>query len=442
MANRVSYGKLTDVIEAPDLIEIQTNSYKDFLQLGVPADQAQAGRPAGGLQGSLPDRELRREDRPGLHQVRHHRTQDEPGGVPPRGQSYAAPLYVTFRLKDGDEVREEDVYMGEVPLMTEQGSFVINGAERVVVSQLHRSPGICFEQNIHPNGTVLHSFRIIPDRGSWIEVQFDTSDNLHIYLDRTRRRRKFLASTFLRALGFDTDDDLAQPLLHARGPGPEGQPGGRGSGRRKRAARRGDRRQLQHRAGRKYEPLTKDLVKQMKAAGIDKVRVVNGDPPTDLQRQAAAQARVLRSPRYDLGRVGATRSTRSSAWPTSGIAHPREGRPDRGHQVPGQPAQGRGHGGRHRPPGQPPRAHVGELLANQCRVGLARTERLVKERMTIFDQSIDTMTPQKLINPKALSAVIRDFFGRSQLSQFMDQINPLAELTHKRRLSAPRARRS
>jgi DNA-directed RNA polymerase subunit beta len=124
------------------------------------------------------------------------------------GESYAAPLYVTFRLKDGDEVREEDVYMGEVPLMTEQGSFVINGAERVVVSQLHRSPGICFEQNLHPNGTMLYSFRIIPDRGSWVEVQFDTSDNLHIYLDRTRRRRKFLASTFLRALGFNTDDEL------------------------------------------------------------------------------------------------------------------------------------------------------------------------------------------------------------------------------------------
>jgi DNA-directed RNA polymerase subunit beta len=125
-----------------------------------------------------------------------------------KAASWAAPLYVTFRLKDANEVREEDVYMGEVPLMTEQGSFIVNGAERVVVSQLHRSPGICFEQNIHPNGTVLYSFRIIPDRGSWVEVQFDTSDYLHIYLDRTRRRRKFLASTFLRALGLDTDDDI------------------------------------------------------------------------------------------------------------------------------------------------------------------------------------------------------------------------------------------
>jgi DNA-directed RNA polymerase subunit beta len=215
MANRVSYGKLTDVIEAPDLIEIQTNSYKDFLQLGVPTTK----RKRVGLQAVFKE-VFPIESYDGkivLDFTKFDITEPKMNPVEclREGQSYAAPLYVTFRLKDGDEVREEDVYMGEVPLMTEQGSFVINGAERVVVSQLHRSPGICFEQNIHPNGTVLHSFRIIPDRGSWIEVQFDTSDNLHIYLDRTRRRRKFLASTFLRALGFDTDDDLAQPLLHA-----------------------------------------------------------------------------------------------------------------------------------------------------------------------------------------------------------------------------------
>ena len=118
------------------------------------------------------------------------------------GQTYSAPLYVTFRYKDEKSTKEEKVYMGEIPLMTPQGTFVINGAERVVVSQLHRSPGICFETSVHLNGKLLHGFRIIPDRGSWIEVQFDTSDLLYVYLDRRKRRRKFLATTFLRALRY------------------------------------------------------------------------------------------------------------------------------------------------------------------------------------------------------------------------------------------------
>ena len=124
------------------------------------------------------------------------------------GQTYSAPLYVTFRYKDEKSTKEEKVYMGEIPLMTPQGTFVINGAERVVVSQLHRSPGICFETSVHLNGKLLHGFRIIPDRGSWIEVQFDTSDLLYVYLDRRKRRRKFLATTFLRALGYPSDEDI------------------------------------------------------------------------------------------------------------------------------------------------------------------------------------------------------------------------------------------
>ena len=108
--------------------------------------------------------------------------------------------------------------MGEIPLMTPQGTFVINGAERVVVSQLHRSPGIAFESTHHPNGKVLYSFRIIPDRGSWLEVQFDTSDLLYVYLDRRKRRRKFLTTTFLRALGYGSDEDSHQAVLQHREP--------------------------------------------------------------------------------------------------------------------------------------------------------------------------------------------------------------------------------
>ena len=208
MAQRTNFGKLKDMVDPPDLIEIQTSSYRDFLQVDVPP----AKRKDVGLQGIFKEVfpiesydgqceidfvkfEIAEPKLRALERIRE-------------GASYAAPLYVSFRLREGKEVREEDVYMGEIPLITRQGTFIVNGAERVVVSQLHRSPGICYEQSVHANGTMLYSFRIIPDRGSWLEVQFDTSDLLYIYLDRTRRRRKFLAPTFLRALGFGTDDEL------------------------------------------------------------------------------------------------------------------------------------------------------------------------------------------------------------------------------------------
>ena len=136
------------------------------------------------------------------------------------GLTYGAPLYVTFLLKEeGKSAKEEKVFMGELPLMTPQGTFVINGAERVVVSQLHRSPGIAFEATQHPNGKMLHSFRVIPDRGSWYEAQFDTSDLLYVYLDRKKRRRKFLTTTFFRALSFlDVEGGTARARTTARRP--------------------------------------------------------------------------------------------------------------------------------------------------------------------------------------------------------------------------------
>ncbi len=472
MANRINYGKLTDIIEAPDLIEIQTNSYKDFLQLDAPATK----RKRVGLQAVF--REVfpieSYDGKVVLDFVKYEISEPKmkPVECIREGQSYSAPLYVTFRLKDGDEVREEDVYMGEVPLMTEQGSFIINGAERVVVSQLHRSPGICFEQNLHPNGTMLYSFRIIPDRGSWVEVQFDTSDNLHIYLDRTRRRRKFLASTFLRALGYDTDDDILSIFYTLEDLDLKGSPSDA---------------DLAHRVlredaidvssstvlARRYEPVTRELVKQMKAAGISTIRVVNvawdeglllksiqkdptrstedalkdiymklrpGDPPTTSNAKQLLKRVFFDPRRYDLGRVGRYKIQQKLGLPE--IPDTDEARVLRKEDLIAaikylvNLRKGEGtvddidHLGSRRV------RTVGELLENQCRVGLARTERLVKERMTIFDTNVEKLTPQKLINPKALSAVIRDFFGRSQLSQFMDQTNPLAELTHKRRLSA------
>jgi DNA-directed RNA polymerase beta subunit len=123
---------------------------------------------------------------------------------------------VTFALKDETGTKEERVYMGELPMMTRRGTFVINGAERVIVSQLHRSPGVCFETNLHLNGKILYGFRIIPDRGTWLEVQFDTNDLLYVYLDRRRRRRKFLATTFLRAIGLSHRRGHHQAILRHR----------------------------------------------------------------------------------------------------------------------------------------------------------------------------------------------------------------------------------
>ena len=383
-------------------------------------------------------------------------------------ESYTAALHVTFRLKNEEEVREETVFMGEVPLITAQGTFIINGAERVIVSQLHRSPGICFEQSVHANGTLLHSFRIIPDRGSWVEVQFDTSDMLNIYLDRKKRRRKFLATTFLRALGYGSDDELLKlfytfETIKVAQAKPE---------------------QLENRVVKanvvdadsqsilvaKFEPVTKDLLKQLHAAGIEKLEVVDvswddglllksmrkdtsdntddalkdiyhklrpGDPPTTSNARQLLKRLFFDPRRYDLGRVGRYKIQQKLNLDPKNESRTLD-KEDFVAAVKYLIGLRRGEGtiddidhlGSRRI------RTVGELVENQCRVGLARTERLVRERMTVFDQQAEKLTPQKLINPKALAAVIRDFFGRSQLSQFMDQTNPLAELTHKRRLSA------
>ncbi len=208
MGERVSFGKLHATIEPPDFIEVQTRSYEAFLQKDVDPRR----RKNEGLQAVF--KEVfpieSYDGRYALDFVKYDLIEPKMGPLEAleEGQTYSAALHVTFRLKDGEEVREESVYMGEIPLMTASGAFVINGAERVVVSQLHRSPGVCSEQTLQANNVVLYSMRIIPDRGSWQEIQFDASDLIWIYLDRKRRRRKFLVTTFLRALGFGTDDEL------------------------------------------------------------------------------------------------------------------------------------------------------------------------------------------------------------------------------------------
>ncbi len=491
MQDRRNFGKIQDVIPLPDLIEIQTASYRDFLQMDVlPKNRKKVGLQA-----------IFREMFP-IESYNGQTVLDfvkyeigEPK-MPPieclrEGGTFAAPMHVTFRLKDGKEVREEDVFMGEVPLITEQGTFVINGAERVIVSQLHRSPGICYEQTMHPNGSVLYSFRIIPDRGSWLEVQFDTADLLYIYLDRKRRRKKFLASTFLRALasfvepanpedgkavspsGFEagSNDDLLSlyytfETIALGGAVAEEKITHR--------VARGDIIDADSQAilARQYDPVTRELLQQMKAAGYKSVEVVNvtwdeglflksvqkdpthtieealkdiyhklrpGDPPTPSNAKQLLRRIFFDERRYDLGRVGRYKiqqklgQTRDNTAPVT-ILEKEDLIAAIRYLINLRRGEGStddiDHLGSRRV------RTVGELLEAQCLVGLARTERVVRERMTMYDNTQETLTPQKLVNPKALAAVIKDFFSRSQLSQFMDQTNPLAELTHKRRLSA------
>jgi DNA-directed RNA polymerase subunit beta len=481
---RINFGRIKEIIAPPNLIELQTQSYKEFLQADVSARKRHKNV---GLEAvfrevfpiesydskSMLDFDSYEIGEPKLDWLECLR----------EGLTYGAPLYVTFLLKDEKGTKEEKVFMGEMPLMTPQGTFVINGAERVIVSQLHRSPGLAFEATQHTNGKILHSFRIIPDRGSWYEAQFDTSDLLYVYLDRKKRRRKFLTTTLFRALSFLDAESKSKDSDKVRGTDEEilklfydieeltv-----------KEAEKLDD---LQNKVliqdatdeekglvvARAFEPLSKAVVKQIAELGVHKIKVVDttsddgivikcmkkdpakneeealkdiyrrlrpGDPPTAANAKALIKRLFFDPKRYDLGRVGRYKINQKL-----GLKDKEESRILTKEDLVAATKyllrlkKGEGslddidHLGSRRI------RTVGELLANQCRVGLARTERLVKERMTLFDQGAETMTPQKLINPKALSAVIRDFFGRSQLSQFMDQINPLAELTHKRRLSA------
>ncbi len=466
---RINFGKIKEILAPPNLIELQTTSFKEFVQIGVtPKKRANTGLqavftevfPIESYDGKcVLDFDSYEIGEPKLDWLECLR----------EGLTFGAPLYVTFLLKDDAGAKEEKVFMGELPLMTPQGTFVINGAERVIVSQLHRSPGLAFEATQHPNGKMLHSFRIIPDRGSWYEAQFDTSDMLYVYLDRKKRRRKFLTTTFFRALGYGSDGEIIKLFYDIEEYSV------------KEAEKLED---IQNKVliedavdvdkgiivARAFEPLSKAVIKQIAELGASKIKVVDtsvddgivikcikkdptkneeealkdiyrrlrpGDPPTAANARALIKRLFFDAKRYDLGRVGRYKINQKLGLDDSNAARiltkedlvaatkyllrlkKGEGSLDDIDHLGSRRVR-----------------TVGELLANQCRVGLARTERLVKERMTLFDQGVESMTPQKLINPKALSAVIRDFFGRSQLSQFMDQINPLAELTHKRRLSA------
>ena len=469
MPERVNFGKLKDVLEIPDLIGVQLDSYRSFLQMEVPPEKRQNQ----GIQEIFnevfpiesPDKQIR------LEFVAYTIGTPKKGIVDciKDGDSYQASLNAEFKLDIKGTITTESVLFGEIPLMTPRGSFVINGAERVIISQLHRSPGICFEKTRHASGKYLYSFRIIPDRGSWLEVQFDMNNQIYIYLDRRRRKKKFLITTFLRAIGYETDRDILsaayelrkmtpaqllkedeigafytlEPIYDANGDVVIDKPFVQLNETLVAALADAKIKGVEY----VYAPnnsnyllncLEKDPAKTPDAA-LEEIfhKMRPGDPVNLPNARQLLKRLFFDNKRYDLGFVGRYKLNERLGLnidPKERILY-REDLMEATKMLmklcnTGGQTDDIDHLGarRVRP--------VGELLQNHCRVGLLRTERLIRERMQMMNGDDTTMTPEKLINTKAFIGVIRDFFSRNQLSQFMDQTNPLSELTNKRRLSA------
>jgi len=400
-----------------------------------------------------------------------------------RDMTYAAPLKATLRLivwedvEDGErrpkDIIEKEVYLGDLPLLTELGTFIINGAERVIVSQLHRSPGVVFEETVHPNGSKLYSARIIPFRGSWVEFTVDIHGVIYVHIDK---KKKFPATALLRAFGYSRDEDILR-LFYTTRDLDLSEVGDDRSQRREVVGALLAEDVVDPETGEVIaetaQELTPEVLNRLRRAQIQKVKVFSsgtsgrgespllrntlrkdpthseeealraiytllrpGEPP-NLETARMALERIFFNPkRYDLGRVG-----RYKINQRLGLNLPLS------HTVLTQEDfiaiirylidlhEGRGYVDDIDHLGNRRVRSVGELIANQFSVGLSRMARLVKERMSITTD-VDKINIDDLVNARTVSAVIQAFFGSSQLSQFMDQTNPLAELTHKRRLSA------
>ncbi|MFZ9992681.1 MAG: DNA-directed RNA polymerase subunit beta, partial [Opitutales bacterium] len=471
---RKNFGKLREVIPPPNLIENQIFSFNDFLQL----DESASARKNVGLDAVF------REAFPVESNNGNFRLEYlEYGLVMPKqtelecireGTTYAISVMLKLRLREKGAFKDEEILMGEIPMITDRGSFIVNGAERVVVSQLHRSPGICFEESTHTSGKNLHAFRIIPDRGTWIEVQFDQNDLLWVYLDRRRRRRKFLVTTLLRAFGYKDDKDIlalfyqhreltaksaldldpeelsqlvyADPIVDVE----TGKVVAKQYDKLSRETLKEIHKQLPKQKFGVFDTafdngsiilsLRKDIgaVRNEEEALKEIFRKLRPGEPINVKGARAHMQRLFQDPlRYDLGRVGRYKLNQKLTLNVS--LDTRTITPEdivEATKLLCKLSAGDGaiddidHLGSRRV------RNVGELLANQCRAGLKNVVKTVKARINEYDQSVDSITPQKLVNPKPFGNSIREFFARSQLSQLMDQINPLAELTHKRRLSA------
>ena len=321
-----------------------------------------------------------------------------------RDATYAAPLRIKVRLlnKESGEIKEQEVFMGDFPLMTEQGTFVINGAERVIVSQLVRSPGVYYNREIDTAGKALYGCTVIPNRGAWLELESDANDVMYVRLDRTR---KLPATVLLRALGYGHNDDILALFNNDELINPT---------------------------------IEKDTTSNEPEALIEIYkRLRPGDPPTVDSARNLIHSLFFDHKRYDLAKVGRYKINKKLGLNVDkhiknltleDILAAYRYMLSLMHGAEGYTVDDIDHLGNRRI------RSVGELLQNQFRIGLTRMERNVRERMTTQDPN--EVTPQSLINIRPVVASIKEFFGSSQLSQFMDQINPLAELTHKRRLSA------
>ncbi len=529
---RKFFGKIKEVAEMPNLIEVQKASYDQFLMV----DEPKGGRPDEGLQAVFksvfPIADFSNTALLEFVKYTFEPPKYDVDECRQRGMTYAAPLKVTLRLivfdvdpdtqaRSVKDIKEQDVYMGDMPLMTDNGTFIVNGTERVIVSQMHRSPGVFFDHDkgkTHSSGKLLFAARIIPYRGSWLDIEFDAKDIVHARIDR---KRKIPVTSLLYALGLDGEEILNtfyNRILFTRDGDfwrvpydAERMKGFKASvdlinadtgevvveAGKKLAARSA--RQLAEKGLTALRATDEDLIGQYVAedlvnyqtgeiyaeageeisdkllgtlaeAGIDEVPVLDidhvnvgpyirntlavdknqsredalfdiyrvmrpGEPPTLETAEAMFHSLFFDPERYDLSAVGrvkmnmrldldcpdTVRTLRRDdiIAVVRALVDLRDGKGE---------VDDIDHLGNRRV------RSVGELMENQYRLGLLRMERAIKERMSSVD--IDTVMPQDLINAKPAAAAVREFFGSSQLSQFMDQTNPLSEVTHKRRLSA------
>jgi len=472
---RHTFGKISAALEMPDLLEVQLLSYQSFLQKDIPLAQ----REKKGLQAVFlnvfPIIDNREEHI--LEFVEYHieapkYSVDE---CRERGVSYSAPLKARLRLSSRretdesagfDSTLETDVYLGNLPLMTDSGTFIINGAERVIVSQLHRSPGVFFGDSIHPNGTKIYSARIIPFRGSWVEFTTDINDILYVYIDR---RKRFPVSTLLRAIGYSSDIEILRlfdyveevPLSRAGidkyfdkmiledlFDGETGElvakKGQVFDEAMLKLTRKHHVKRINFLHTKKRDPiydiinntLIKDKASNREEALNQIYQELRAGEPPDLETAERLLNRLFfDEKRYDLGKVGRFRinTKLDLSIPFDHTVLTREDivaiiKYVLKLKVGQEATDDIDHLGNRRI------RTVGEQLANQFSVALSRMARTIKERMNL--RETEQVTPQDLVNVRTISSVINTFFGTNQLSQFLDQVNPLTELTHKRRLSA------
>ncbi|PSB31562.1 DNA-directed RNA polymerase subunit beta [Chlorogloea sp. CCALA 695] len=377
----------------PDLIDIQRSSFRWFLEEGL-IEELNSFSPITDYTGKLE-----------LHFLGNNYKLKQPkydvDEAKRRDSSYAVQMYVPTRLinKETGEIKEQEVFIGDLPLMTDRGTFIINGAERVIVNQIVRSPGVYYKSEVDKNGRRTYSASLIPNRGAWLKFETDRNGLVWVRIDKTR---KLSAQVLLKALGL-SDNEIFESLRHP-------------------------------------EYFQKTIEKEGQFSEDDALmelyrKLRPGEPPTVSGGNQLLESRFFDPKRYDLGRVGRykiNKKLRLSIPDTTRVLTPIDILAAVDYLINLEFDMGSiddiDHLGNRRV------RSVGELLQNQVRVGLNRLERIIRERMTVSDP--DTLTPASLVNPKPLVAAIKEFFGSSQLSQFMDQTNPLAELTHKRRLSA------